>query len=978
MMNKLLAILLSFFPILALADSSLSFAPPPSDYSVVFLGNIFGIVDGVLHGTGSQIMGAMFSVFNSAVLALGGIVIMYTLLVSTMNTAHEGQMLGQKWSSIWIPVRSTMGLALLIPKQSGYCLMQIFVMWVVVQGVGAADKIWDAALSYLNRGGVIIQAQMDPTKSLTSAGDSGIPYAAQVILAGQVCMIGLQAQLNSQLQIYQAQAKASGGPCFSPALPMKAFCNTNQVPSFVGTVDLVAYQDKHPKDESFTVKMPNFSEDSPFYALNGICGKIAWKPFPKDKLTNAQEQIPSLTNDDVQTASKSRVIALAQMYMDLASVAQAMVGNDPLLGKQNYNQTDASGNFAPWAVQQFGVPQTAAGSICPNSTTQNCISWGGTSNGSNTVNAPMFNGTEFPGAILDYNGIMLPTLNLVMQAANSQAAKNGRAFIQSASTEGWIMAGSYFFNLVNLNVQASQGGANNLTDSDTGLQDSDFSADSLTSAFSPNGCQGDFGLLCTWLNHDVTKVEAVRQLIDGTPPTSTSNQPPASTAIKTVKTPVFTGSASRPVDDNLSSVTVYGYTNNSTILQLPGQPGFKPLMFAHMIDINPDTSIYHLPKASFDCGWVWFGFAGACVGSLFGNLFYNGIFVVMYNFFLDLFGTFITQTINAFLEVPLQGIAEIFQQGLAIIATPGVNPVVALAQMGTFYINFAASFWLSLITMSIVASLIPIFGIFIFALISLALPIILAWIGIMLQIGFTTAYYVPILPYMIFTFGSISWLMAVIEAMVAAPIVALGVTHPEGHDAFGKGEQAILILMNVFLRPAMMIIGYITAISLTYVSVWIINAGFDNAIGFMQGSTQWGTAGGTVTVKGATQNIGGNVNTQTITGGYSGWAGVFAYFFSILIYTMLYLTVVQKSFTLISALPDKVLRWIGGQQESYGADTAQWGQEVQSKIGEAGKDTGAGQAQMDKALQAYGGKAVGKLKKGMSGSGGGKVGATPE
>lgn len=145
--EKIVLIMLSLlFPALAFASSStstgssLSFAPPPSDVSVIFLGNIFGIVDGVLHGTGSQIMGSMFGVFNSAVLALGGIIIMYTLLVSTMNTAHEGQMLGQKWSSIWVPLRSTLGLALLIPKGTGYCLMQIFVMWIVVQGVGQLIK----------------------------------------------------------------------------------------------------------------------------------------------------------------------------------------------------------------------------------------------------------------------------------------------------------------------------------------------------------------------------------------------------------------------------------------------------------------------------------------------------------------------------------------------------------------------------------------------------------------------------------------------------------------------------------------------------------------------------------------------------------------------------------------------------------------------------------------------------------------------
>ncbi len=202
-MNKLLlTIFLSFFPVLVFADNSLSFAPPASDYSVIFLGNLFGIIDGVLHGNGSQIMGNMFAVFNAAVLALGGMIIMYTLIVSTMNTAHEGQMLGQKWSSIWIPVRSTMGLALLIPKASGYCMMQIFVMWIVVQGIGAADKVWEAALSYLNRGGVIIQSQANPTTTLTQSATSGVAGGGLAILSGQVCMLGFQKQLQTQRQNY--------------------------------------------------------------------------------------------------------------------------------------------------------------------------------------------------------------------------------------------------------------------------------------------------------------------------------------------------------------------------------------------------------------------------------------------------------------------------------------------------------------------------------------------------------------------------------------------------------------------------------------------------------------------------------------------------------------------------------------------------------------------------------------------------------
>ncbi len=200
-MNKLLfTLFFTLFPILVFADDTITFAPPTTDYSVGYLAAMFGIVDGVLHGTGSQILGSIFEVFNAAVMALGGMIITYTMLVSTMNTAHEGEMLGKKWSSIWVPVRATAGFALLIPKASGYCLLQIFVMWVVVQGIGAADKLWNAALGYLNRGGVIIQQQGNPVAALTSTSPATVLMkGAMEILSGQVCMLTIQKTLEQKL-----------------------------------------------------------------------------------------------------------------------------------------------------------------------------------------------------------------------------------------------------------------------------------------------------------------------------------------------------------------------------------------------------------------------------------------------------------------------------------------------------------------------------------------------------------------------------------------------------------------------------------------------------------------------------------------------------------------------------------------------------------------------------------------------------------
>jgi defect-in-organelle-trafficking protein DotA len=944
-MNKILALLFTFLPALVCAQpGSLSFTPPASDFSVVFLANLFGIVDGVLHGTGSQIMGGMFTVFNSAVLALGGIVIMYTLLVSTMNTAHEGQMLGQKWSSIWIPVRATMGLALLIPKASGYCLMQIFVMWVVVQGVGAADKVWNAALDYLNRGGAIIQSQMNPTDSMLSTGAADVALGAQTILAGQVCMLGLQTQLQMQLQTYQAEAQNKSGPCAGNGSDaMKVFCNST-VPNFIDSVNAVNIQNLNPNSTSeYQVTMPNFDATSPYSYLNGICGTIKWNPFSAAALASIQANITTLSATDLQTASMSRSIAIQQMYMDLSSVAQSLVGNNPLLGPIPSNPPANPNNLPPFASQQLGFPLMQDGSVCPNNTTPaTCILWGGVASWGGGA---LLNGTEFQGALQDYNGVMLPTLNLVAQANNSVSANASRSFIADASTQGWIMAGSYFFNLVNINVQASANNGAFLHDSNTGLADSTINLANITSAFATGSSKcissDPYALLCTWFNGNSSRVSPIRELIDGTG------------AVTSIVPSTFSTTQPRNTVQGVGSLTVYGYTNNSTIIQLPGQPGFQPPVITPMGNITINWSQFDLPPINFSCGTVHYFGGSPCVGGLIGDIFYNQIFRWMFNSFLDWIGNLIIPILDAFLIFPLQGMATIFTKGMAIIDTPGANPVVALANMGTYYINFAGNLWIFLLKLNLTASLIPIFGAFVFAIIAMAMPIFMAWMGIMLQIGMSTAYYVPILPYMIFTFGSIAWLMAVIEAMVAAPIVALGVTHPEGHDAFGKGEQAVMILMNVFLRPSMMIIGYIASIALTYVSVWIINAGFTNAIGFMNGTI---LGFGSVTGPGI---------PSVVTGGYTSWAGIYAYFFAILVYTTMYLVVVQKSFTLIAVLPDKVLRWIGGSPESAGQDAAQWGQEVQSKLGEAGKDTTSGQAQMDKQALAAATKGIGAVKDGM-------------
>lgn len=982
-MSKLFILCLTaVFPVLVFAQDSggsLSFAPPPGDYSMQFLGNIFGQVDGTLYGSGSLLLGTIFGVFNSAVMALGGIIIMYTLMVSTMNTAQEGQLLGQKWSSIWIPIRSTVGLALLVPKASGYCMMQIFVMWVVVQGVGAADKIWNAALNYLMSGGSIVQANMDPTKSLF-AGGGDISAGATNMLAGQVCMGALQKLLQQQREAYMESKQKGAGPCAgNPSGDMKQFCDT-PVPDFVNSFNAVATQNVPLTDlltqDSFTVKMPNI-KSGPYHSLEGICGTIQWNNFILSSLkglssevteSNSWEDIAeslskvglSIGIGNLQTVAMSRAIAVQQMYQTLSPVARRIVDNMPgLQGGDSANNTTPVSSVA---IQPYGVPLTSGGQECTASTT-NCVSWG-MPFGSGS--APLLNGTEFQGAISNYNAIMRPALTLIAQAGQAQADQDAKKFINDAKTQGWIMAGSYFFDLVRLNQNAQIG--QDETDKDSGLSSSTFEPSDMIKPFADNNkCTAPHEALCTWLAGDQSQVQQIIAVINGSGIVNPVLDKPS---LNKEVGGIPTSSSPTPVT-SVAASTVYGFIQNSETIVLPGQPGKTGPQFGMKFNLDINASKYYLPKQDFGR----FGcILGVCLGSAIVGGMYNYVIRVVMNGFLAFFGQIINVVIQALLILPLLGIASIFQKGVSYITQTNADPIVALANMGVYYINFANELWIFLIGITLMTALIPIFGQAIYALFALVLPFLMAWLAIMLSVGFITAYYVPFLPYMIFTFGSIAWLMAVIEAMVAAPIVALGVTHPEGNEAFGKGEQAIMLILNVFLRPSMMVIGFFCAIILSYVAVWLLNAGFHNVATYISGD---GTTSVSVTADFDTGGFDGTgeaaqkkleENASRISDqGYSGWAGIYAFFFSLLMYTTLYIIVVQKSFTLITLLPDKVLRWIGGQPESIGAETAQWGEEAKQKVEKAGGDTSKASQQMDQQLTAKTMGGINKIKQGMGG-----------
>lgn len=141
-------LLLLFLCLLPLGAYAGAFSVLDTDKSMQYLGGIFGAM-GTLPVQGNSTLGtntlfpALVSKFNVIIFTLGIVIIAWTTMVGTISTAQEGEVLGKKFSSIWIPARVGFGMYLLLPSGgNGYSLLQIGVMWMIIQGVGAANAIW--------------------------------------------------------------------------------------------------------------------------------------------------------------------------------------------------------------------------------------------------------------------------------------------------------------------------------------------------------------------------------------------------------------------------------------------------------------------------------------------------------------------------------------------------------------------------------------------------------------------------------------------------------------------------------------------------------------------------------------------------------------------------------------------------------------------------------------------------------------------
>jgi defect-in-organelle-trafficking protein DotA len=162
----------------------------------------------------------------------------------------------------------------------------------------------------------------------------------------------------------------------------------------------------------------------------------------------------------------------------------------------------------------------------------------------------------------------------------------------------------------------------------------------------------------------------------------------------------------------------------------------------------------------------------------------------------------------------------------------------------------------------------------------MAISVPIFWMGMLMGA------YLPFIPLMLFGFAVIGWLISVLEAMVAAPLIALGMTYPEGHDLLGRSEQSIMLLLSVFLRPAAIIIGLLSGVILSFIALYLLDLGFFALFPALLDGMK----------------LSGDLQLVAMVG-------------LLIVYINAVLVIVTQCFSLIHVIPDKIVRWIGGHPD---------------------------------------------------------------
>ncbi|MDR6384015.1 DotA/TraY family protein [Paraburkholderia caribensis] len=162
-------------------------------------------------------------------------------------------------------------------------------------------------------------------------------------------------------------------------------------------------------------------------------------------------------------------------------------------------------------------------------------------------------------------------------------------------------------------------------------------------------------------------------------------------------------------------------------------------------------------------------------------------------------------------------------------------------------------------------------------------PFVVVTVITLFFFGAMLSIYIPMLPFIIWFSGVVSWYAVVGEAMVASPLWAMTHLDGEGEGLGQRPSHGYIFLLNVMFRPVFMEIGFVLAGAGIVVLGTLLNSMFGVALA----NAQFDSTTGLVSIIGY-----------------------------IVLYVGMCQTLCNSTFSLIHIVPDQVFSWVGGQMAS--------------------------------------------------------------
>lgn len=136
-------------------------------------------------GGGVSLIGQMFLIFNAALFAVAVLWVGYQIVGSIAETAQKGQVLGQRFSPVWMPIRLVTGISGVAPVFGGFSLSQVLLVSMTALGIGIGNAMWSGAVTATEK----FVSLSPPSVLASSSGGIDFSAAAHSAFAMNVCQL---------------------------------------------------------------------------------------------------------------------------------------------------------------------------------------------------------------------------------------------------------------------------------------------------------------------------------------------------------------------------------------------------------------------------------------------------------------------------------------------------------------------------------------------------------------------------------------------------------------------------------------------------------------------------------------------------------------------------------------------------------------------------------------------------------------------